>query len=51
VLLQNIEDFAAMNAIYQQFFPENPPARAAYGGNNLPLGALVEIEAIAVLPE
>jgi 2-iminobutanoate/2-iminopropanoate deaminase len=51
VLLQNIEDFAAMNAVYQQFFPENPPARAAYGGNNLPLGALVEIEAIAVLLE
>jgi 2-iminobutanoate/2-iminopropanoate deaminase len=51
VLLQNIEDFAAMNAVYQQFFPENPPARAAYGGNNLPLGGLVEIEAIAVLPE
>ena len=51
VLLQNIEDFAAMNAVYQQFFPENPPARAAFGGNNLPLGALVEIEAMAVLPE
>lgn len=51
VLLRNIEDFGAMNAVYQQFFPENPPARAAFGGNDLPLGGLVEIEAIAVVPE
>ena len=51
VLLRNIEDFGAMNAVYQTFFPENPPARAAFGGNDLPLGGLVEIEAIAVLPE
>lgn len=51
VLLQNIEEFAAMNTVYQGFFSQNPPARAAYGGNNLPLGALVEIEAIAVLLE
>ncbi|WP_462281183.1 RidA family protein [Salinivirga cyanobacteriivorans] len=47
VLLHNIEDFAAMNEIYAEYFTENPPARAAYEVANLPKGALVEIESIA----
>lgn len=47
VLLDNIEDFAAMNEIYAEYFTENPPARAAYEVANLPKGALVEIESIA----
>ncbi len=51
VLLQDISDFAAMNGVYQTFFPDNPPARAAFGGNDLPLGGLVEIECFAVVPE
>ncbi len=51
VLLHDINDFAAMNSTYQHFFPENPPARAAFGGNDLPLGGLVEIECIAVASE
>jgi 2-iminobutanoate/2-iminopropanoate deaminase len=51
VFLHDINDFAAMNAVYARFFPENPPARSAFGGNNLPIGALVEIECIAVVPE
>ncbi|MCB9438081.1 MAG: hypothetical protein H6673_13975 [Anaerolineales bacterium] len=49
VLLHNISDFAAMNGVYQRYFGENPPARAAFGGNDLPLGGLVEIECIAVV--
>lgn len=49
VLLHNISDFAAMNGVYQRYFGENPPARAAFGGNDLPLGGLVEIECIAVI--
>ena len=51
VLLNDIDDFGAMNGVYKQFFPENPPARAAFGGNQIPLGGLVEIECIAVVPE
>ncbi|NDJ86686.1 MAG: hypothetical protein GYB66_12435 [Chloroflexi bacterium] len=51
ILLHSIDDFAAVNAVYQTFFPENPPARAAFGGNDLPLGGLVEIECIAMIPE
>lgn len=49
VLLHNINDFATMNSVYSRFFSENPPARAAFGGNDLPLGALVEIECIALV--
>jgi 2-iminobutanoate/2-iminopropanoate deaminase len=51
VFLHDINDFAAMNSVYARYFPTNPPARSAFGGNNLPLGALVEIEVIAVVPE
>lgn len=47
VFLDNIEDFAAMNGVYAEFFIENPPARSAFEVARLPLGALVEIEAIA----
>lgn len=47
VLLANIEDFAAMNAVYAEFFTESCPARAAYAVKDIPKGALVEIEAIA----
>ena len=47
VLLANIEDFAAMNAVYAEFFTENCPARAAYAVKDIPKGALVEIEAVA----
>jgi 2-iminobutanoate/2-iminopropanoate deaminase len=36
-----------MNEVYGQFFPENPPARAAFAVKDLPLGVLIEIEAIA----
>ena len=47
VLLANMADFAAMNAVYAEFFRENCPARAAFAVKELPKGALVEIEAIA----
>lgn len=47
VLLSDIADFAAMNAVYAEFFTENCPARAAFAVKDLPKGALVEIEAIA----
>ncbi len=46
-LLSDMENFAAMNEVYGQYFPSEQPARAAFGVVKLPLGALVEIEAIA----
>jgi len=47
VLLADIADFAAMNAVYAEYFRENKPARACFAVKDLPKGALVEIEAIA----
>ncbi len=47
VLLANMGDFAAMNAVYAEFFTAPCPARAAFAVKDLPKGALVEIEAIA----
>lgn len=49
VFLQDIGDFAAMNAVYSQFFSQAPPARSAVQVAALPLGAQVEIEAVAVV--
>ena len=49
VFLQSMGDFATMNSIYQEFFPENPPARSTVAVAGLPKGALVEIECIALL--
>lgn len=47
VFLQNMGDFAAMNAVYAEFFSEgNYPARSAVEVGALPKGALVEIEAL-----
>ena len=48
VLLADISEFAAMNAVYAEFFTEPFPARAAYQVAALPKAARVEIEAIAV---
>jgi len=47
--LQHIDDFAAVNAIYAEFFPTEPPARAVAEVTALPLGGLVLIEAVAVV--
>ncbi len=47
VLLSNIEDFKSMNEVYAKFFTNDCPARAAFEVAKLPLGALVEIEAVA----
>ena len=48
VLLQSIGDFAAMNAVYAEFFTSEMPARMCYQVAALPMGALVEIDAVAV---
>jgi len=47
VFLDNMDDFAAMNGVYGEFFTENPPSRSAVEVARLPLGALVEIEVVA----
>ena len=47
VLLQDIGDFAAMNAVYAGFFTSGMPARVCYQVAALPMGALVEIDAVA----
>ncbi len=48
VFLADMNDYAAVNAVYAEFFTENPPARSAVQVAKLPLGALVEIEAVAL---
>ena len=48
VLLADIADFAAMNEVYASFFEAPYPARSAFAVRDLPKGALVEIEMIAV---
>jgi 2-iminobutanoate/2-iminopropanoate deaminase len=49
VFLQNLDDFQAMNGVYAQHVGDKPPARATVEVAKLPSGALVEIEAIALL--
>ncbi len=49
VFLVNLDDFKAMNEVYAEFFPSAPPARSTVQVGRLPAGALVEIEAIAIL--
>lgn len=48
VFLANMDDFAAMNCVYQVYFEAPYPARSAVAVKTLPKNALVEIEAIAV---
>lgn len=48
VFLTDLKDFAAVNAIYQTFFPDSPPARSCIQVSALPKGGLVEIECVAV---
>jgi 2-iminobutanoate/2-iminopropanoate deaminase len=47
VFMADMNDFAAMNEVYAEFFTEPYPARSAVAVRTLPKGALVEIEVIA----
>ena len=51
VYLSDIHNFAAMNEVYAQFFTEPFPARSAVAVKDLPKGALVEIEVLAIKPD
>ena len=46
--LADINDFAAFNGVYAQYFLENPPARSCFQVAALPMGAKVEVEVVAV---
>jgi 2-iminobutanoate/2-iminopropanoate deaminase len=50
VMLKDMNDFKAMNQTYAEFFPTDPPARSTFQVGKLPLDAMVEIEAVAVIP-
>ncbi|MCX6059947.1 MAG: RidA family protein [Chloroflexi bacterium] len=49
VFLKDMNDFPKMNAIYAEFFGDNPPARSTIAVAGLPKGGLVEIEAVALI--
>jgi 2-iminobutanoate/2-iminopropanoate deaminase len=49
VFLRDMADFPKMNAVYAEFFPENPPARSTVAVKTLPKEVAVEIEAIALV--
>lgn len=46
--LSDIADFKAMNEVYAKYYTSDQPARAAFAVRELPLGALIEIETVAV---
>ena len=49
VFLKNLDDFNIMNEVYREYFPNNAPARSTIEVIRIPRGALIEIEAIAVI--
>jgi 2-iminobutanoate/2-iminopropanoate deaminase len=50
IFYANVDDFAAINAVYARYMPDPPPARSAPANVKLPRNLLISIEAIAVLP-
>ncbi len=48
--LADLNDFAAFNAVYGRYFGANPPPRSTVQVAKLPLGSLVEVECIALVP-
>lgn len=51
IFLADMQDFGTVNGIYAQSFSGEPPARSTVQVAALPLGGLVEIEAVAVITE
>lgn len=47
VFLDNIDDYGAVNAVYEEYWDGPPPARSAFATSGLALGALLEIECLA----
>jgi 2-iminobutanoate/2-iminopropanoate deaminase len=50
IFYADVNDFAAINAVYARYMPDPPPARSAPANVNLPRNLLISIDAIAVLP-
>ena len=50
IFYTSIDDFPAINAVYERFMPDPPPARSAPASVVLPRGLLISIEAVALLP-
>jgi len=50
VFLRDMNDFGSMNAVYAEYFKENPPARSTVQVAALPRSGAVEIELVALLP-
>lgn len=50
VFLRDMNDFAAMNNVYAEFFTHNPPARSTIAVAGLPKNVAVEIETVAIKP-
>jgi len=51
VYLLDMNDFAAMNAVYARYFSENPPARTTIQAAGLPAGISIEIDAVVYASE
>jgi 2-iminobutanoate/2-iminopropanoate deaminase len=51
VYLIDMAEFAEVNAVYERFFPADPPARVTFGVAGLPAGAAVEIDAVIALSD
>ena len=49
--LADMGEFAAFNAVYAEFFTDQPPARSTVAVKTLPLNVRVEVEAVAYIPE
>lgn len=49
VYLRDLDDFGDMNEVYEEYFKESKPARAAVEVSDIGLGALIEIDAIVAL--
>jgi 2-iminobutanoate/2-iminopropanoate deaminase len=50
VFLSDIANFGGMNEVYKKYYATECPARSAFAVKDLPMGALVEIETVAVTP-
>ncbi|WP_420629264.1 RidA family protein [Candidatus Leptofilum sp.] len=51
VFLVDMADYAGLNEVYGRYITNNPPARSAFAVRGLPLGARVEIEMVAEIPD
>jgi len=49
IFYADVEDFPTLNAVYERYMPDPPPARSARANVRLPRGLLVSIDAIAVV--